>query len=125
MSLETTITALLASATAVDDIIDGRIYAARAPQETQAPYIVWAIIDSGQVEDHDTGSDESPLSDVLISISAYARNYAEAAALSAAARAAIEASDLTLTIDVPRRDDRDDKLQIYRRDFDFTVWVQE
>jgi hypothetical protein len=123
MSLETTITALLASATAVDDIIDGRIYAARAPQETQAPYIVWAIIDSGQVEDHDTGSDESPLSDVLISISAYARNNAEAAAL--AARAAIEASDLTLTIDVPRRDDRDDKLQIYRRDFDFTVWVQE
>lgn len=125
MPLETDIDAILSGNATLSALVGGRIYAGRAPQETEAPYLVWAIIDSGQVEDHDSGPDDAPLSDLLISVAAYAHSQSVAVDVWSAARAAIESSSLTLTIEVPRRDDRDDRVKLHVRSFDFTLWAQE
>jgi hypothetical protein len=122
MSTETYIDQTLSAAPAVAALVGARIFGGHAPPQTAAPYLVWAIITSDEENAHDDGPDTDTLVSTLVSVSAYATTYAQAGALSAAAMAALRAGAMPLTVDVPKRDTRDDSLSLYRRDFDCTLW---
>jgi hypothetical protein len=126
MAFQTEINSALTGDAALIALVPAdRIYANRAPQQTPAPYLVWSVIDSDATTAHDDAESDEPLSEILISVSAYATSSEAAAAIQAAARAAIEGSGLTIDIAVPYRDGREDGTTFWRVDFDFIVWVSE
>jgi hypothetical protein len=123
MEPEAYIESMLGGSADVAAIAGTRIYAGRAPQETEAPYLVWQIIVSDPEEDHEPQATAEPLEAIQIQVSAYASTYVVAAALSAAALGAFREGSATIVVDASRRDTRDDHTQLFRRDFDITLWA--
>jgi hypothetical protein len=102
-----------------------RIFANRAPQQTQAPYLVWSVIDSDATTAHDDAESDEDLSEIVITVSAYALSSEAAAQIQQQARAAIEEAGLDIDIVVPYRDGREDGTTFWRVEFDFILWAQE
>lgn len=120
MSLESRIYAALTTATALTALVGTAIYPEHRPQEGTMPAVVYSRV-SGLRLYHLQGY--SGLENPRVQIDSYATSLDGRREVAAQVITAMEASTtfkaMALTSPI---DDYDDRLKIYRRIFDFSVW---
>jgi hypothetical protein len=117
--IEADVIAALDESEAVQDLIEGRIYALVRPQDDPLPALAYQRISTVPVTSLDG---DSGLDNVRLRFSCYAKTLLEAKTLAAATRAAInEASGLKSTC-VMEMDDQDQETRNFRVIVDFNIW---
>jgi hypothetical protein len=120
MSLESRIYAALSGATALTALVGSNIYPEHRPQEDTAPAVVYGRV-SGLRLYHLQGF--SGLENPRVQIDSYATSVDGRREVAAQVVAAMEASTTFKAMAlISPMDDYDDRLKIYRRIFDFSIW---
>lgn len=115
-------------------LVEQRIYPIEAPQNCVTPYITYVRIDeaveSGMTQDHG-------MTHPLMQIDCWALSYVDARAVGSEVRAALtrwadDATDPPIldsfrrrSGDVERDPDSPETRRLYRRSFDFEIWIRE
>jgi hypothetical protein len=116
--IEKQLVAILMADAAVQAIAGARIYPMRRPQDDPAPCVVYQRISTAPVKNIEG---DSGLDSVRLQVSCWATAYADAKALAAAVRSAINASDLKSATEM-EMDDQDAETREFRVMTDYRIW---